>query len=128
MKIGGAALWWPGQCLNIGQAHESGLYNVPHGSIIGTLGYNYRANFVAPLITRWRNCMPIDRIVFAVAGSMILLTLALGVEASPIFHHTNWHWFTAFVGANLLQSAFTGFCPLVIILKAVGMKPGQAFS
>lgn len=72
--------------------------------------------------------MPIDRIVFAVAGSMILLTLALGVEASPIFHHINWLWFTAFVGANLLQSAFTGFCPLVIILKAVGMKPGQAFS
>ena len=72
--------------------------------------------------------MPIDRIVFAVAGFMTLLTLGLGVEGSPIFHHVYWLWFTAFVGANLLQSAITGFCPLVIILKAVGMKPGQAFS
>jgi hypothetical protein len=71
--------------------------------------------------------MPIDRIVFAVAGFMTLLTLSLGGEASPIFHHVNWLWFPAFVGANLLQSAFTGFCPLVIILKALGLKPGQAF-
>jgi len=71
--------------------------------------------------------MSIDRVVFAVAGTFILLTLGLGVQGSPIFHHENWLWFTAFVGANLLQSAFTGFCPMVIILKLFGLKPGQAF-
>ena len=72
--------------------------------------------------------MSIDRIVFAVAGFFILLSLALGMNASPVFHHEYWLFFTAFVGDNLLQSAFTGFCPLVIILKAVGAKPGHAFS
>ena len=72
--------------------------------------------------------MSIDRIVFAVAGLFILLSLGLGVAGSPIFHHEYWLWFTAFVGANLMQSAFTGFCPMVIILKAFGFKPGQAFS
>ncbi len=71
--------------------------------------------------------MSIDRVVFAVAGLFILVTLGLGVQGSPIFHHEYWLWFTAFVGANLLQSAFTGFCPLVLILKAFGLKPGQAF-
>jgi hypothetical protein len=72
--------------------------------------------------------MTIDRIVFAVAGFFITLSLALGMEASPIFHHEYWLFFTGFVGLNLLQSAFTGFCPLVIILKATGAKPGHAFS
>jgi hypothetical protein len=73
------------------------------------------------------NVMSIDRIVFAVAGTFILLSLALGMDASPIFHHEYWLFFTAFVGANLLQSAFTGFCPMVIFLKMFGAKPGQAF-
>ena len=72
--------------------------------------------------------MSIDRIVFAVAGFFILLSIALGMEMSPIFHHEYWLFFTAFVGANLLQSAFTGFCPMVYILKAFGAKPGQAFN
>lgn len=72
--------------------------------------------------------MSIDRIVFAVAGTFILLGIALGMPVSPLFHHEYWLYFTAFVGVNLLQSAFTGFCPLVIILKALGLKPGQAFS
>ena len=58
---------------------------------------------------------------------MILLTLALGMNASPIFHHEYWLYFTAFVGLNLLQSAFTGFCPLAIILKKMGKQPGHAF-
>jgi hypothetical protein len=71
--------------------------------------------------------MSIERIVLAFAGFMILLTLALGVPASPIFHHVYWLWFTAFVGLNLLQSAFTGFCPLALILKKLGRKPGHAF-
>lgn len=71
--------------------------------------------------------MSVERIVLAFAGVMILLSLALGVSASPIFHHQYWLWFTAFVGLNLLQSAFTGFCPLAIILKKLGLQPGHAF-
>ena len=71
--------------------------------------------------------MTLDRVVVAFAGFMILLTLGLGVSASPIFHHEYWLWFTAFVGLNLLQSAFTGFCPLAIILKKFGVQPGNAF-
>ena len=66
--------------------------------------------------------MSIDRIVFAVAGSFILLSLLLAH-----FHSENWLWFTAFVGANLLQSAFTGFCPMAMMLKKLGVKPGCAF-
>ena len=66
--------------------------------------------------------MTIDRLIFAIAGSFILLSLLLSVVHIP-----NWLWFTAFVGANLLQSAFTGFCPMAIILKKVGVKPGHAF-
>jgi hypothetical protein len=66
--------------------------------------------------------MAIDRIVLAFAGSVVLLSLLLSQVHSPA-----WLWLTAFVGANLLQSAFTGFCPLAKILKAVGLKPGEAF-
>lgn len=71
--------------------------------------------------------MSIDRIVLAFAGFMILLTLGLGVAGSPIFHNANWLWFTGFVGLNLLQSAFTGFCPLAAILKKMGKPSGAAF-
>jgi hypothetical protein len=67
--------------------------------------------------------MSIDRIVLAFAGSMILLSLLLGYLVSP-----HWYWLTAFVGANLLQSAFTGFCPLAMLLKKFGAAPGQAFN
>jgi hypothetical protein len=66
--------------------------------------------------------MSIDRIVLAFAGTMILISLALSQV-----HHPAWLWLTAFVGANLLQSAFTGFCPLALILKRLGMKAGVAF-
>ena len=66
--------------------------------------------------------MSIDRIVLAFAGTMVLVSLLLSVV-----HSQYWLWFTAFVGANLLQSSFTGFCPLAIILKTVGVKPGNAF-
>ncbi len=72
--------------------------------------------------------MSIDRIVMAFAGFMILLTIALGMQGSPIFHHVYWLYFTAFIGFNLLQSAFTGFCPLALILKKMGKKPGVAFN
>jgi len=66
--------------------------------------------------------MSIDRIVFAVAGSFILMSLALAH-----YHSEYWLWFTAFVGANLFQSAFTGFCPMAMLLKKLGVKPGCAF-
>lgn len=66
--------------------------------------------------------MSIDRLVMAFAGSFILISLALAHWHSP-----NWLWFTAFVGANLLQASFSGFCPLAIILKKLGVKPGCAF-
>ncbi len=66
--------------------------------------------------------MTIDRFVLAFAGSFILISLLLSQ-----LHSAYWLWFTAFVGANLLQSAFTGFCPLAKILALFGVKPGQAF-
>ena len=66
--------------------------------------------------------MTIDRVVLAFAGTMILVSLLLSR-----FHSAYWLWFTAFVGVNPLQSSFTGFCPLVKILKPLGIKPGQAF-
>lgn len=66
--------------------------------------------------------MTIDRVVLAFAGTVILLSLALGV-----FVASGWLWVAAFVGANLLQSAFTGFCPLAMVLRKLGLKPGCAF-
>ena len=66
--------------------------------------------------------MSIDRIVIAFAGAVILVSAVLAYYLSPY-----WLILTAFVGLNLLQSAFTGFCPLAKILKAMGAKPGEAF-
>lgn len=66
--------------------------------------------------------MSIDRVVLAFAGTVILISLALGVTV-----HVYWLFLTAFVGLNLLQSAFTGFCPLAMILKKLGFEPGVAF-
>jgi len=66
--------------------------------------------------------MSIDRMIFAFAGAVILISVFL-----TQYHSVNWMWLTVFVGANLFQSAFTRFCPLASILKAFGAKPGQAF-
>ncbi|WP_221800904.1 YgaP family membrane protein [Oceanobacter mangrovi] len=66
--------------------------------------------------------MNVDRFVFAFAGTVILVSLALSQ-----LHSVNWLWLTAFVGFNLLQSAFTSFCPLAIILKKFGLQSGCAF-
>ena len=57
-----------------------------------------------------------ERIIRCFAGTFILMSLALAHYHSP-----NWLWLTAFVGFNLLQSSFTGFCPLEIILKKLGV-------
>jgi len=67
--------------------------------------------------------MSIDRLVMAFAGIVILASVALSH-----FHHPDWMWLTVFVGANLLQAAFTKFCPLAMILKKFGATPGTAFS
>ncbi len=67
--------------------------------------------------------MNIDRIVLAVAGLFILLSSTLAY-----YHHIYWLFFNAFVGLNLLQSAFTGFCPMASILKKLGRPSGEAFS
>ena len=66
--------------------------------------------------------MTTERIVRIVAGFFILLSLSLGVKDSPLFQNSNWLWFTVFVGANLLQSGFSQFCPLEIILKKLGIE------
>ena len=68
--------------------------------------------------------MTINRIVRIVAGFFVLLSLGLGVSSSPIFVNANFLWFTAFVGINLFQSGFTGFCPLDNILKKLGIREG----
>lgn len=66
--------------------------------------------------------MTIDRVVMAFAGGMVLASVLLAVV-----HSGYWLFLTAFVGANLFQAAFTGFCPLASILKAIGVNPGRAF-
>lgn len=60
--------------------------------------------------------MNVDRWLRLVAGAFVLLSLALGHWASPY-----WYLFTAFVGLNLLQSAFTNWCPMMTILKKLGV-------
>jgi hypothetical protein len=66
--------------------------------------------------------MNLDRLVFTFAGSFVLLSVLMSV-----FHSPYWLFFTAFVGANLLQASFTGFCPLAVLLKKAGVKTGPAF-
>lgn len=66
--------------------------------------------------------MTLDRAIFAFAGVIVLGSLALAY-----FVHPYWIGLTAFAGLNLLQSAFTGYCPAVLIFKRLGFKPGAAF-
>ena len=66
--------------------------------------------------------MSIDQWVFRIAGLFVITSLALGLWVHPY-----WFAFTAFVGLNMLQASFTGFCPLAKILRWAGVKPGAAF-
>ncbi|MGL4309440.1 MAG: YgaP family membrane protein [Paracoccaceae bacterium] len=66
--------------------------------------------------------MTLDRSVFLFAGVMVLLSVALTLWVSPLFI-----WFTVFIGANLIQSSFTGICPAAMVFKALGAKEGCAF-
>ena len=56
------------------------------------------------------------------AGAFVMISLALGAPGSPLFVSQNWLWCTLFVGANLFQSSFTGFCPLEKILLKLGVQ------
>ena len=67
--------------------------------------------------------MTVGRAVTLFAGVVILVSLLLAWQFSPM-----WLWLTAFVGANLVQSSFTGFCPAAMIFKALGLKSGGAFA
>lgn len=64
------------------------------------------------------------QMVRVIAGSFILISLALGVPQSPVFQSGYWLWFTAFVGANLLQSGVTKWCLMEVILRKLGAKAG----
>lgn len=66
--------------------------------------------------------MSIDRIVMAFAGTVILASVILALYQSP-----NWLYLAGFVGLNMLQASFTRFCPLAMILKKLGRRPGVAF-
>jgi hypothetical protein len=66
--------------------------------------------------------MTLDRAIFAFAGIMTLLSVLLTLYVSPYFI-----WLTVFIGANLLQSAFTGICPAAFVFKKLGIKAGCAF-
>jgi len=66
--------------------------------------------------------MTIERLVRIFAGAFVLASLALGVEASPIFVSKHFLWLALFVGANLFQSGFTRLCPLESILRRFGVK------
>ena len=68
--------------------------------------------------------MSVDRVVFAFAGVFIWAGLGIWYATQEPL----WLILPAFVGVNMFQAAFTGFCPLAIILKKVGVKPGQAFN
>lgn len=70
--------------------------------------------------------MTVERLIRIFAGVFVLASLALGVEASPVFVSKHFLWLTAFVGANLFQSGFTRLCPLESILRRLGVRTGGA--
>ena len=65
--------------------------------------------------------MTVENGARAIGGTVVLTSLALGVEASPLYVSSRFLWLTAFVGVNLLQRAFTGFCPAELILRKAGL-------
>jgi hypothetical protein len=69
--------------------------------------------------------MTVNRYIFVFAGMFIMLSLALGVEGSPLFVSKWALAFTAFVGLNLFQSGFTNFCPMAVILRKLGVPESK---
>lgn len=68
--------------------------------------------------------MTVTRVRTTIAGFFVILSLALGAQGSPLFHHEYWLWFTLFVGVNLFQSGLTNFCPMDRILARLGVPEG----
>ncbi|WP_145109976.1 YgaP family membrane protein [Cereibacter sediminicola] len=66
--------------------------------------------------------MTLDRMVMLFAGCMVLVSVLLTLLVSPLFV-----WFTVFIGLNLIQSSFTGFCPAAIAFRRMGVRTGCAF-
>lgn len=64
----------------------------------------------------------VDQWVLRMAGIFVLMSVALSQ-----LHSVHWLWFTAFVGANMLQASFTGFCPMALFLRKLGVQSGAAF-
>jgi hypothetical protein len=62
--------------------------------------------------------MTVDRYLRLIAGFLVMLSLALGHWVNPA-----WYYFTAFVGMNLFQSAFTNWCPMMVVLRWLGVRP-----
>lgn len=67
--------------------------------------------------------MNIDQAVFRFAGILVLVSLLLYV-----IHSSYWLWLTAFIGINMIQASFTGFCPIAKVFKKMGIQPGAAFN
>lgn len=67
--------------------------------------------------------MSLAKVVLAFAGVMVLISVLLTAFVHPLFV-----WFTVFIGANMIQSAFTGWCPAASVFKLLGVKEGNAFS
>lgn len=86
-------------------------------------GIALAANTSGDAATHEVGIMSIDRIVLAFAGFMVILSLILSYYVSPY-----WLLLAGFVGLNLFQAAFTGFCPLAMILRKLGYHPGAAFT
>lgn len=61
--------------------------------------------------------MSVERMLRMIAGTVVLISVALGTYVNP-----NWYWLTAFVGLNLLQSAFTNWCPMMTMLRKLGLR------
>ncbi|AJY32708.1 hypothetical protein BTM_4408 [Burkholderia thailandensis 34] len=68
-------------------------------------------------MTSWQ----ITRII---AGMLILVSLVIGAPSSPLYVSSWWLWLTVFVGANLMQSGFTQWCPMEIFMRKLGLKGG----
>jgi hypothetical protein len=66
--------------------------------------------------------MNLDKFILMFAGVMVLVSVML-----TNWHHQNWVWLTVFIGVNLIQASLTGFCPVVVAAKKVGLKRGHAF-
>ena len=69
--------------------------------------------------------MNVERAIRIMAGSFVLISLALGADASPLFISKHFLWLAVFVGANLFQSGFTRFCPTEMIMLKCGLKKGD---